>query len=906
MFRIRTALVAIVVVTIAEVGFVATSAEAPARQAGVASAVVPQSTGTPPQQARRVLQVGIDLQVDERVETGERGKTQLLFLDGSALTVGPNSDVTLDSFVYDPDAKTGELALSSTKGLFRFVGGRISKKQPVVLKTPTATIGIRGGVFTARVSQTATRATFHFGEQMSVSAAGVTKNTQRPGNAISVEGDGPPSDPAPASGSQLSEDLGGLEKSDEDSDAEAEVEVSDADVAETQIAELGSGSEPDAIGGGATSPGDSLPTTGDADDNADVVDSQNDQRDNSQNATPAITGATISNFAGGRGKRGTSTDVGTLDSNTGQNFPLTSAAVSNGLFTATTSAGSYRLFVPDTAGTFTLGDDTTSRPAETPFGLTTGSGFLSDNKDFVLFELSGSRQVVFGGVETPSSAIPTSGASRYLIRPDFALGNSNIPGLPASQGGNLTTSQTTALIHWENSGASNAIRPVFAGAMAATGTGSSQKSAVGLLIGRLVTTSGGKTLIAGGLGGTSSITGTLRLFEGGGSSATNGATGGFLGQNGPDFAVIEGRELTSSGTTDTSEPLGLEVVTAGTTSASDTTVFPNLVLQKQTTTGTLTRSNHTTAAGNALKGFASGILNSYTSTGTFFRSTKLLNQLTGPSAPTDVVVQTELASGRVEADFKVRAGLSGGPLDNINLDFGGLTANPGDSAFNTDDRFGAFSITSGTTLDGLTALDTEAAMASLSTDDLTLGTGVLPSGVSLCTCSFATWGFWGGTVEESNGDEHFIHLATWVASEVTAASQIPLSGSATYSGPVLGSVVEGPLTAPTAQYFTGGTANLVVSFGSTSYSVSGNISNLAGATFNISSSAIANNNTAFFASISDNIDPTGFPGTYSGTMNVSFAGSGTPPAGQIGQAAISNSNSPVNWQFSGIYMGEKQ
>ena len=875
-----------------------------ARQAGVASAVVPESRGTPPQEAPRVLQVGIDMQVDERVETGERGKTQLLFLDGSALTVGPNSDVTLDRFVYDPDAGSGDLALTATKGLFRFVGGRISKTRPVLLKTPTATIGIRGGIITARVSDTATRATFHFGDQMSVSAAGVTKNTQRPGNAIAVEGDGPPSDPAPVTTTQLSEDLGGLEKSEDD--APGEVGVGDSDVAETQISELGSSAAPDTLGGGSAQP--AQPAGGsDADDNADLVGSQNDQRDDSTNATPGITGATIANLVGGRGKRGTSTSIGTLDTQSGQNFALTDAAVNNGLFTASTSAGNYRLFVPDTAGSFTLGDDPDTRPAETPFGTTTGTGLLSDNKDFVLFELSGSRQIVFGGVETPASNIPTTPTSDdYLIRPDFALGGSNIPGLPADLGGDLKTTETPAFILWDNTGSTGFIRPVFAGAMAVTGTGSSQKSAVGVLIGQIVTTSDNKTLIAGGLGGSSSILGTLRLFEGGGSSATNDTNGGFFGANGPDFAVLEGRERTATGATDTTEPLGVEVVTAGTPVSSDFDIFPNLVLQRQATSSGFSRAGRTVSSGNPLKGYASGILNSYQSDDTFFRSDKLLNQNTGSSAPADVVIQTDINTSRVEATFNVKPGLSGGPLSLINLTFGGLSANPLDSAYFDDDRFGAYSITGQTTLDGLTAQETEVGLARLRQSEISLGTDVLPSGVSLCTCSFAKWGFWTGSVEESNGDEHFVHLATWVASEVTTASQIPTTGTANYVGPVLGSVVEGSQSAPTAQYFTGGNANLSVSFGSSTFTVTGQITNLAGATFDVTSSPVSNSNTAFVASLHDNVDPTGFPGIYSGTFNIMFSGGGTPPEGQIGQAAISNANSPVDWQFSGIYMGEKQ
>src|SRR5688500_1153948 len=87
-----------------------------ATEIGVAAAVNPMAHGTPPAQDSRVLRIGTDMTANEKVATGPRGQAQLLFLDGSALTVGPNSDIVLDAFVYDPETKDGELAFSATKG----------------------------------------------------------------------------------------------------------------------------------------------------------------------------------------------------------------------------------------------------------------------------------------------------------------------------------------------------------------------------------------------------------------------------------------------------------------------------------------------------------------------------------------------------------------------------------------------------------------------------------------------------------------------------------------------------------------------------------------------------------------------------------------------------------------------
>jgi len=127
--------------------------------------------GTPPEQDTRILEVGTGMFAYERVVTVENGKVHLLFQDGSALSVGPNSDIVLDKFVYDPGTKTGELSFSATKGIFRFVGGKISKTTPVTIKTPNATIGIRGGVGVFNVRET-TRAALIFGDQLFVDTGG--------------------------------------------------------------------------------------------------------------------------------------------------------------------------------------------------------------------------------------------------------------------------------------------------------------------------------------------------------------------------------------------------------------------------------------------------------------------------------------------------------------------------------------------------------------------------------------------------------------------------------------------------------------------------------------------------------------------------------------------------------------
>jgi hypothetical protein len=183
------------------IGLYVTPAAAQNTQIGIASAVVPRVIGTPPGAAAQVKQVGQAIVFNERVATSETGQAQLLFLDQSSMTVGPNSDITLDEYVYDPKTSTGKMAISVTKGVFRFIGGKISKQDDAVtIKTPTGTAKIKGGIATFRVGADCeateanpspstdcreTIAIFQFGDELEFTTqSGMTERLRRTGFAI--------------------------------------------------------------------------------------------------------------------------------------------------------------------------------------------------------------------------------------------------------------------------------------------------------------------------------------------------------------------------------------------------------------------------------------------------------------------------------------------------------------------------------------------------------------------------------------------------------------------------------------------------------------------------------------------------------------------------------------------------
>ena len=102
------------------------------------------ATAAGDQEATRDIYFQDEVYSQELVKTGVRGSTELEFLDNTHLVVGPNGEVRLDEFVYDPSTTTGGGQLSLRIGAFRYQSGELKNKENVKLVTPTATMTIRG------------------------------------------------------------------------------------------------------------------------------------------------------------------------------------------------------------------------------------------------------------------------------------------------------------------------------------------------------------------------------------------------------------------------------------------------------------------------------------------------------------------------------------------------------------------------------------------------------------------------------------------------------------------------------------------------------------------------------------------------------------------------------------------
>lgn len=171
----------------------------PGSQVGIATAVRP---GVVTATNDRVIYIGNSVAYGERFKTDSTGVIHILFMDQSSMTLGPNSELVIDEFVFNPESRRGNIAVKLVKGALRVVGGFISKfNSPQGLsaarvQTPTATIGIRGGIslIDHESNNNNTSASFLFGQQMQVTGLnGQVLNITRPGFGTNIGPNGVPS-----------------------------------------------------------------------------------------------------------------------------------------------------------------------------------------------------------------------------------------------------------------------------------------------------------------------------------------------------------------------------------------------------------------------------------------------------------------------------------------------------------------------------------------------------------------------------------------------------------------------------------------------------------------------------------------------------------------------------------------
>jgi hypothetical protein len=95
----------------------------------------------------RALTINDNVFRNETVFTGEGARLEVTFTDNTQVVLGQKTKLTLDTFVFDPVTGRGRIKFGVV-GAFRFLSGQISmRRSEVTMRTPVATIEIRGTEF---------------------------------------------------------------------------------------------------------------------------------------------------------------------------------------------------------------------------------------------------------------------------------------------------------------------------------------------------------------------------------------------------------------------------------------------------------------------------------------------------------------------------------------------------------------------------------------------------------------------------------------------------------------------------------------------------------------------------------------------------------------------------------------
>jgi len=101
-----------------------------------------------------LTEVNTPVEMRDLIET-LKGRTNIKFVDDTKVSVTEYSKLLIDEFVYNPEKKTGKLSLKAALGTIRYSSGKIAKnsRQNVKIKSPTASVSVRGTDFTVNVQE---------------------------------------------------------------------------------------------------------------------------------------------------------------------------------------------------------------------------------------------------------------------------------------------------------------------------------------------------------------------------------------------------------------------------------------------------------------------------------------------------------------------------------------------------------------------------------------------------------------------------------------------------------------------------------------------------------------------------------------------------------------------------------
>ncbi len=100
-----------------------------------------------------LARAGLALLEGDTLRTGADGRLGVVLRDDTRVSLGPETEIRIDRFVFAPAQGRLALVLKMARGIAAYVSGKIAKLSPdaVRVETPVAIVGVRGSQFVAKV-----------------------------------------------------------------------------------------------------------------------------------------------------------------------------------------------------------------------------------------------------------------------------------------------------------------------------------------------------------------------------------------------------------------------------------------------------------------------------------------------------------------------------------------------------------------------------------------------------------------------------------------------------------------------------------------------------------------------------------------------------------------------------------
>lgn len=97
---------------------------------------------------------GMHLFEKDRLRTDAHSRIGFILRDGSRVSLGPESELSVEKFLFEPGKGQLGLLLQMIRGVAAFVSGKITQLSPesAVVETPVGMIGLRGTKFAAALA----------------------------------------------------------------------------------------------------------------------------------------------------------------------------------------------------------------------------------------------------------------------------------------------------------------------------------------------------------------------------------------------------------------------------------------------------------------------------------------------------------------------------------------------------------------------------------------------------------------------------------------------------------------------------------------------------------------------------------------------------------------------------------